>query len=121
MPDPTPNTTPSASSLFSKIWKWALGGLLALIAVFVIWKMRSQAKKITKLEVDNVALKCQLDELVLTQKEAQSQAKSQELAGQIVALQSVIAERDKKLAALREAYAKNKQDIGKIKTWDDIP
>lgn len=119
MADTAPTST--SSSLFSKIWKWVLGGVATLVILFVVWKIRQQARKINLLEGEKTALKCQLDELELLHKEEASEDKSQALADQIAILKTQIGERDKKLAELHDAYLKNKQAVDRATSWQDIP
>lgn len=121
MPTTLEQLSSSQASSSSKIWKWVLGGLITLVAVFIVWKIRSQAKKIARLETDNTDLKCQFDEIALRLKEEKSQERSKELLGEMLEIKTQMEERTKQLEALRDEYLKNKNDIAKVTSWGQIP
>ena len=109
-----------ASSSPSSIWKWVLGTVIAVIALFTTWLFFWQRKKIAQLTCDKLAIASQLATLQTQLKQEANEDKAKVIIQEITETQKKIVARDAELAKLREAAEQNKKDIERVTEWSQI-
>jgi len=109
-----------AKTTTKKWWKWILGGVIAIVVLWVLWKLNKQANEIAKLRAEVTQDK----ELVLDLKARAKTEKNADLAKAMRAEAAKIAASIKVreielLKRERETNAAIKK-VEEVKTWDEL-
>jgi len=101
-------------------WKWALGLLIGLLVVFVIWKIKRQANKIVKLEAEIALAGEKLKDLKTQRKVEENEAVKEALFAAIVFQKASIATRKKELAEMRKLNQDAQKAVDRAKDWKEL-
>lgn len=101
-------------------WKWALGILIGLLVVFVIWKIKRQANKIVKLEAEKALAEERLKDLKAQHQIEQNEAVKEALQAEITHQEESIAARAKDLDEMRKLNTSAQKAVDNAKDWKEL-
>ena len=109
-----------AKTTTKKWWKWILGGVIVLIVILVMWKLRKQRAQIDSLKAERDTLKDQAVDLEVKAKNAADNKEAEMLVAEADALRSQAKEMDKKLEALEAEHKKQTEAVDAAKDWREL-
>lgn len=121
--DPTTTLASLATSQKSSsnaVWAWLIGALVTIVAIYVLWRLRRQAKRIEELELDKSKMATELDTLRIQLKQTANKEEAADLQAKITELMSKIDQRNHQLTEAKAKAETDKKDIEKVTSWDQI-
>ncbi len=109
-----------AKTTTKKWWKWMLGVAIALVVLFVVWRIRSQAKKIAALEAQQAAQKELIKDLEVRAANEKDAAAAKVLQGEVTKLKEDMDQRDVELQKMKNENTEAQKVVDKAKTWDEL-
>jgi len=104
----------------SPTWKWVLSIVIALVIVFIEWKLKNQATKIAALEAERAMMKERTVDLSIKLENEKNEARIGVYKDRISDLQLHTAQRALNLIKLKEAFKEKKERVDKAKKWQDL-
>ncbi len=104
----------------SSTWKWVIGIVIALIVVFIEWKLKSQATKIAALEAERAVMKEKTVDLSMKLENEKNEGRIEVHKDEIRDLQSQSALRALQLIGLKKKLEEKKKSVDKAKSWKGL-
>lgn len=104
----------------SPTWKWVLSIVIALVIVFIEWKLKNQATKIAALEAERAMMKEKTIDLSIKLENEKNEARIEVLKDGISDLQAQSAYRAVKLIQMKQDFKEKKDRVNKAKKWKDL-
>jgi len=109
-----------AKAATQKWWKWILAGLIAVVVVYVVWKLKRQRDQIAELKVEIDALKDMAKDLEIKAKNAADTKEAEALVAGASALHISAKEMADQLMVLEAEYAKQAKVVEDVKDWQAL-
>ena len=109
-----------AKTTTKKWWKWILGGIIVLVIILVMWKLRKQKAQIDSLKAERDTLKDQAVDLEVKAKNASDLKEAEMLTAEADALRAQAKKMDEKLAALEAEHATQTKAVEDAQNWREL-
>jgi len=109
-----------AKAATKKWWAWILAGAIAVIVVYVVWKLRRQQSQIAKLQVEVNTLKDQAADFETGAKNASDDREAKMLVAIAESLHARAEELANRLLAYKAEYAKQAKAVEEAKSWQEL-
>lgn len=110
----------AAQTTTKKWWKWILAGVIALIGVFLVWRLRAKANELAALRAEYAAMRDFVADLKARAEATRDVDEAQVLSGQVVALTAQMEKRGLELVKKRDSYISAQRQVDQAKTWDEL-
>ena len=104
----------------SPTWKWVLGIVIALIIVYIEWKLKNQSTKIELLEAERALVKEEILDLQVKLENEKNTARVEEYKDEISDLRVAVAYRAVKLIQIKKVYKEKVDRVNQAKKWKDL-
>jgi uncharacterized membrane protein YgaE (UPF0421/DUF939 family) len=104
----------------STTWKWVLGIVIALIIVFIEWKLKNQSTKIAVFEAERAVLKEKAADLKVKLDNERDMARIEEYKNTTSELRALIAYRAIKSLRFKKEIEEKKERVKKAKQWKEL-
>lgn len=109
-----------AKAIVTKWWKWILGGLIVLGALFMAWRLRRQAGEIDRLKADVAQSKELVKDLQVRIQAEKNSALAKALQEEVAHIQADIVGREANIKVLAQQYDEAKKKVDAAKNWKDL-
>ena len=104
----------------SSTWKWIIGIVIALVVVFIEWKLKSQSAKIAALEAERALMKEETVDLSMKLENEKNEGRIEAHKDEIRDLQSQSAHRALILIGMKKKLEEKKKSVDKAKSWKEL-
>lgn len=101
-------------------WKWILGGIIAVIALLIAWRLRRQANEIIRLKAALAKDKERAKDLEVQAKTEKNSELAKVLRDEAAQLQAGIKLREAELTQREKETAEALKRVEAAKSWDDL-
>jgi len=109
-----------AKTTTKKWWKWILGGVIALVVILVLWKLRKQANEIARLKAEVTKDKELVKDLEARAKTEKNAATAKMLRDEAAKITADITVREIELAKREKETNEAIKKAESAKTWDEL-
>jgi len=109
-----------AKTTTKKWWKWILGGVIALVIILVLWKLRKQANEIARLKAEVTKDKELVKDLEARAKTEKNAATAKMLRDEAAKITADITVREIELAKREKETNEAIKKAESAKTWDEL-
>jgi len=113
-------TVKKAKAATKRWWKWILGGVIALLLIFVAWKLRRQAQKIVELEAEKHLAEEKTKNMELLAREEKDSAVAEALQQEAIRLRAGVDTRQKEIDAARKVTENLQRAVDTAKSWQEL-
>jgi len=113
-------TVNKAKAATRRWWKWILGGVIALLLIFVAWKLRRQARKIVELEAEKHLAEEKTKNMELLAREEKDSDVAEALQKEAIRLRAGVIERQKEIDAARKTTQDLKRAVDAATSWQEL-
>ena len=109
-----------AKTTTKKWWKWILGGVIAIVVLLVLWKLRKQANEIARLKAEVTKDKELVKDLEARAKTEKNAATAKMLRDEAAKITADITVREIELAKREKETNEAIKKAESAKTWDEL-
>lgn len=109
-----------AKTTTKKWWKWMLGGVIAVVVLLVLWKLRKQANEIARLKAEVTKDKELVKDLEARAKVEKNATTAQMLRDEAAKISADITVREIELAKREKETNEAIKKAESAKTWDEL-
>lgn len=114
------NLINKALSTTKKWWKWILGGVIVLVILLVIWRMKRQKAEIARLRAEKAAFEEKAKDLKLQAQNEKNAAIAQALREEAEYALEEVKTRDAQLVSLEADYKAQQEAVGRAQNWKEL-
>lgn len=103
-----------------KWWKWILGGVIVLVILLVIWRMKRQKAEITRLQAEKAAFEEKAKDLKLQAQNEKNAAIAQAFREEAEHALEQAKIRDAQLVGMEADYKAQQEAVDKAQNWKEL-
>jgi len=103
-----------------KWWKWILGGVIVLVVLLVIWRLKRQKAEITRLQAEKAAFEEKAKDLKLQAQNEKNAAIAQAFREEAEHALEQAKIRDAQLVGMEADYKAQQEAVDKAQNWKEL-